>query len=73
MDKQILFQASNWGYEEGYCITIYETKDGIFVHSKGNFLMGGDFDTTRQISSDEALEIMTEEIDNEDDDYLGYD
>lgn len=67
----ILFHAINHGYDEGYETTIYQKDDKLYQHIIGNNLIGGDFDETYEISQEEALEIMFEEVENEDTDYLG--
>lgn len=66
----ILFKATNFGYEEGYNICIYEKNNKLYINTVGHFVLFGDFDTEEEISAEEALRIMLEESENEDDGYL---
>ena len=66
----ILFKAVHFGYEEGYNICIYEQNGIIYIHTVGNSVLFGDFDTEEEISTEEALRIMLKESENEDDGYL---
>lgn len=69
--RNVLFQSSNFDYEEGYSIIIWEQNGSYFIRIRGHNVMTGDYDTKQKITSDEALEIMMEEIENEDLEYLG--
>ncbi len=62
----ILFQSSWSSYEEGASVIIFERDNVLFARKVGHSVMIGDFDSTYEVSQDEALEIMLEEIDDED-------
>lgn len=66
----ILFKAINFDYEEGYKICIYEKNNKLYVKTIGRSVLFVDFDTEEEISLEEALRIMLEESENEDDGYL---
>ena len=68
--RNVLFRATNFDYEEGYSILIWEQNGNYFVRTRGHSVMCGDYDTKARITSEEALEIMMEEAKNEDDSYL---
>lgn len=66
-DRKILWKSSNFGYEEGYQIVIYEQNNKYYMEITGHNVMIGDYDSTEEVTSDQALEIMLAERDNEDD------
>ena len=68
--RNIMFQASSFDYEEGYSVVIWEQNGSYFVRTKGHSVMIGEYDEKRKITSEEALEIMMKEFENEDSDYL---
>lgn len=72
--KTTLFKAYSHGHEEGWNLEIYEENGHYKRHIQGNSCLGGDFDETEDITSDEALEEMMECINDpdcgEDTDYL---
>lgn len=68
--RNVLFKALNFGHEEGYSIVIWEQNGGYFMRTQGHNVETGDFDTREKISSDEALSVMLEEVEFEDDGYL---
>jgi hypothetical protein len=64
--KTILWQSSQHGYEEGYSIEIWRENNKYYMRTRGNNVMVGDYDDTEEVTADEALEIMLEEVENED-------
>lgn len=68
--RNILFQSSDCNYEEGSSIIIWEQDGKYIIREFGHCVYSGDYDNRRQITSDEAIIIMLENIDNEDTDYL---
>lgn len=64
--RNYLFKSSHHDYEEGYHLCIWEQDDKIFLKIKGHSVMIGDYSEHRKISQDEALAIMLEEAEYED-------
>jgi hypothetical protein len=71
--KEVLFEAFDSDYEEGWHLEIFEEDGKIYVRTEGHSVMVGDFDSTDEISSEQALEIALEHAEYEDTDYLGWD
>ncbi len=67
---KILFKATNCDFEEGYRLEIYEENNLYFVKIEGYSCLCGNINELREVSSQEALDLMMEEVDNEDDSYL---
>jgi len=70
--KNILFQANDWDYEEGFSIEIFEENGILFIHNTGHCVMIGSWNETREINQEEALEIIEENLQYEDDYYLNF-
>jgi hypothetical protein len=68
--RKLLFSASSHGYEEGYTVKIYEDSGRLQLHIYGHACLIGDYETVREISQDAAMELMLEEAENEDGEYL---
>ena len=56
--KTLLFEASDYGYEEGWDLKIYEIDGKFFVREEGNTVFSGDYDLAQQVTQEEALEYM---------------
>ena len=68
--RNIMFQSSWADYEESCSVVIWEQNGNYFVRTRGHNVMIGDFDDKRQVTQEEALEIMFEEEKHEDPEYL---
>ena len=60
MTKEIIFEASDWGYEEGWKITIFQHDDILWCHNIGAYEMQPPCDETYEISQEDALYLMVE-------------
>lgn len=65
-----MFKSSWADFEENHSVIIWEQNGSYFIKKYGYSVMIGDYKEKRKISSSEALEIMFEQLENEDDDYL---
>ena len=70
--KNILFESSEYGYEEGHTVRIWEENGKYFVRQCGNCVCHAPFheDHTYEVTSDEAIKIALEEANFEDSEYL---
>ena len=69
--RNIMFKSSWSDYEEHNSVIIWEQNGCYFMERKGHNVFCGDYHSKRKISEKEAFEIMFENIENEDDEYLG--
>jgi hypothetical protein len=67
--KNVLFEASDYGYEEGWSLEIYELNNKLYLYESSS---GGGYsgEGTEEISQNEALKLMVENEEYEDDWYL---
>ncbi len=64
-DRKILWSASNCGYEDGWSVEIFEYRGKLYKHSIVCGFFSHD-EEIEEISQDEGLSIMFEELEYED-------
>jgi hypothetical protein len=64
--KTILWRSSSSDYEEECSIEIWRDNGKYYIRTYGHCVMIGDYDSTEKVSTEDALEIMLQEVENED-------
>tara|TARA_B100001778_G_scaffold330827_2_gene334039 strand:- start:1962 stop:2207 length:246 start_codon:yes stop_codon:yes gene_type:complete len=67
--KTILFEASDCGYEHGWIMQIYELDGKLYLFEDSSDC-GYYYTETKGISQEDALELMLEHAEYEDEEYL---